>query len=267
MSSSSVLWALNPPQGEQSWLLGTMHIRDNRVFQHCKDLYPLILKADVYAGEMDLDQSMTSAPVGPSYSMKSFFRPTVYAKLRKQLLKSFHLDVAPFDHLHPMMIMSAFTQKFLQQDHAVSMDEHLWNFAKSNQLTVQGIESLEEQINLLHQIDPGALYQQIKKVSSRPGKFRRFTDRTLDHYINGRIHPLYKETKTSMHHLRKTLIYDRNKIMAERIMAFPPQQSFFIALGAGHLSGNSGIISRLRKAGYKVKAVDLSPTLETSSMV
>ena len=235
-----------------------MHIKDERVYRFCDAIYPLILETDVYVGEMDLEP-IDGLISGPFYSMRAFFRPGVYSKLRRQLLKSFHLDIDRFAHLHPLMIMSAISQTILSGDHAVSLDEHLWNFAKENQRVLKGLESVREQVALLHSISPEPLYTQIRNISSRPEMIRKFTDQVLACYIRGDIHHLYRLTKSSMHGLRKLIIYDRNRLMIGRILRFDPDMRYFITVGAGHLSGSTGIISGLRKSGYKVSPVEFPP--------
>jgi len=235
-----------------------MHIRDERVYRFCDAIYPLILETEVYIGEMDLEP-FDGLSTGPAYSMQAFFRPGVYSKLRKQLLKSFYLDIDRYAHLHPLMIMSAISQAILSKDHAVSLDEHLWNFAKQNRLVVQGLESVHEQVALLHTIAPEPLYTQIRNISARPEMIRKFTDRALACYVSGDIHQLYQLTKSSMHALRKRIIYDRNRLMVQRIGDFDLTRRYFISVGAGHLSGSTGIISGLRKSGYKVRPVEFPP--------
>lgn len=238
-----------------SLVFGSMHIRDDRVYKFCDALYPLIRQADVYVGEMDLsDLPHRAAEQG--YNMPAFFRPATYAKLRKQIMKSFKLDINRYAHLHPLMIMSAMSQSILDNDHAVSLDEHLWNYAKDNQLALQGLETIPEQMEILHSIKPDSLYRQIKEISTQPRKLRNFSDRAIDYYTRGDIHPLYQLTKSSMHELRKLIIYDRNRLMISRIIRFDPDVRYFITVGAGHLSGSTGIISGLRKSGYKLNPVE-----------
>ncbi len=231
-----------------------MHIRDERVYGYCDVLYPLIQQSNVYVGEMDLGE-VPEHKEAPSYSMSAYFREEVYVKLRKQILKSFRLDILRFDHLHPLMIMSALSHSMLENDRRVSLDEHLWNFADRHQLKMQGLETLREQMALLHSIAPEPLYRQIKEISTGPEKLRKFTRHSLDLYAEGDIHRLYQLTKSSMHHLRKRIIYNRNLEMIKRIKSFDPSLTYFIAVGAGHLSGPTGIIGGLRATGYKVKAM------------
>lgn len=253
-----MLWSLQSPVGKPSWLFGTMHIRDERVYQFCQGLYPLILEADVYVGEMDL-HPLDIQTHGPAYTIQEQYTPSAYAKIRKQLMKSFQVDVERYAHLHPLMILSVITQNILVNDHAVSLDEHLWNYARDHQRQLQGLETTQEQLTLLHSIDPIPLYKQIEMISSRPSGIRKFTSKALDYYVKGEIHLLYQMTRSSMHELRKRIIYNRNEVMVTRMLSFDPAMRYFITVGAGHLSGPMGIISRLRKHGYKIRAIHFSP--------
>lgn len=252
MSNSSLLWSLQPPEGAISYLFGTMHISDRRVYQFCNHLYPFIDRTEVYVGEMDLELTVVQPPA-PVYDMHSHLSPGAYLKLRRQLRKSFDLDIDQYAHLHPLLIMSAMTQLVLQNDHALSLDEHLWKYARKHNLETVGLESVDEQVSLLHSIKTEKLYAQIKKIGSHPSLIRKFTNKTLNLYLRGEIHALYKLTKASMQHLRKEIIYDRNIRMVERILNYDLNRPYFIAVGAGHLSGFKGLISLLRKQKWVVK--------------
>ena len=237
-----------------------MHIRDERVYQFCHEIYPLILQADVYVGEMDL-HPLSIQMNGPEYNLRKQFTPAGYQKIRKQLLKSFQFDMTRYLHLHPLMILSGITQNILVNDHAVSLDEHLWNYARDHDRQLQGLESAQEQWTLLHSIDPKPLYKQLETISSRPSGIRKFTARALDYYTRGEIHLLYQMTRSSMHQLRKRIIYNRNEVMVARIESLDPAFSYFITVGAGHLSGPMGIISKLRRKGYKIRALHFNPVV------
>lgn len=238
-----------------------MHIRDERVYQFCHDLYSLIGTADVYVGEMDL-HPLDIEMNGPEYDLQHQFTPAGYQKIRKQLIKSFQFDISRYRFLHPLMIISGIAQNILVNDHAVSLDEHLWNYARDNKRHLQGLETVQEQLSLLHSIDPKPLYKQIETISSRPSGIRKFTARALNCYIKGDIHLLYQMTRSSMHQLRKRIIYNRNELMVTRILAFDPAMSYFITVGAGHLSGPKGIISLLRRNGYKIQPIDFRPIVQ-----
>jgi len=180
-----------------------------------------------------------------------------YNKLRNQVLKSFHFDLAVYNHLHPLMIMSAVSTSVLASEHSISLDEHLWNFAEKNNIKTIGLESYTEQFSLLHSIEPGPIYRQLQHIGRNPSSVRTSTSRGLNLYMDGRIHELYMLSKTSMHDLRKKIIYQRNARMASVINDLDKSFRYFITVGAGHLSGKTGIISTLKKSGWKVKPAKL----------
>lgn len=51
------------------------------------------------------------------------------------------------------------------------------------------------------------------------------------------------------------LIDERNEVMAERIKVQLGESTSFFALGASHLAGETGLIARLRAAGYRLTAM------------
>lgn len=52
------------------------------------------------------------------------------------------------------------------------------------------------------------------------------------------------------------LLYNRNSNWVKKMNEILPTQSIVVAVGAGHLPGEKGVINLLRKAGYKVQAVE-----------
>jgi uncharacterized protein YbaP (TraB family) len=205
---------------------------------------------------MDLEQQPEEM-IPHHYNLKNHLSASAYNKMRKHFLKSIKIDIERFVHVHPLLAISAVSQSLLEAEHQVSLDEHLWNFAKTIGKEMRGLETYEEQVTLLHSLDPVPLYRQLLKISQSPSGIGRQTHRTLNWYMKSDIHQLYRLTKSSMHGLRKRIIYDRNHVMAKRILEFSPEKTYFIAAGAGHLSGKYGILALLKHAGWKIRPIDL----------
>ncbi|HEY5392984.1 MAG TPA: TraB/GumN family protein, partial [Hanamia sp.] len=49
------------------------------------------------------------------------------------------------------------------------------------------------------------------------------------------------------------LLKDRNKNWVEQLNTIMKRESVFVAVGAGHLVGENGLVSLLRKEGYTVE--------------
>ncbi len=250
----SLLWSIKHAQGQPSWLFGTMHIRDDRAYQLCNKLYPLILQSDAYIGEMDLSQQDLRNNM-PRYEIHQYLNDNVYQKIRRQIRKSFHLELDHLAHLHPLMIMSVISNSVLQSEHHISLDEHLWKFAEEHGKKTSGLESHEEQLTILHSIDPKPIYKQLLNISRNPASIRKNTDKSLKLYMSGRIHELYLLSKSSMQQLREKVIYERNRKMAAVIDQLDQDSQYFITVGAAHLSGKYGLITMLKKKGYMLKPV------------
>ena len=239
-----------------------MHIRDNRAYQLCKELYPLILDADHFIAEMDLEGR--SIPVtSQSYNIYQYIDQKAFEKLRSQILKSFNIDLALYAGIHPLMIMSLISTSVLEAEHQISLDEHLWEFAKQNEKPTSGLESFQEQLNILQSIDVRSIYKQLLEIGRKPWLMRKNSDKGLELYIQQDIHQLYKLSKSSMQQLRKKVIYDRNHRMVSVIDHLDYSMKYFITVGAGHLSGKFGLISLLRKSGWTVKSLRLNYNLES----
>ncbi|HUR31256.1 MAG TPA: TraB/GumN family protein, partial [Saprospiraceae bacterium] len=218
--------------------------------------YPLILQADRFIAEMDLDMLSSEFSL-PKYDIHQFLKEKAYIKLRNQLMKSFRLNIDQFGHLHPLMIMSIISTSILQAEHHISLDEHLWNYSKLHDKPASGLETYDQQFEILHSIDPGPIYKQLMDMSKNTAAIKKNTAKSLDLYVNGRIHELYMLSKASMQNLRKKVIYERNKHMVSVIDHLDNSLQYFITAGAGHLSGKFGLLSLLKKAGWNVKPARL----------
>ena len=59
------------------------------------------------------------------------------------------------------------------------------------------------------------------------------------------------------------LLDNRNKNWVKQLETILPKKSLFIAVGAGHLSGDNGLINLLRKKGYTVQPLHQLLTKQT----
>jgi len=260
---NALLWKIEGEGGATSYLFGTMHVMDQRAFRYKDLVEEKIRTCEIYAAEMNLDEVDQAAmsdtmDLDKDLSLSTLLKPKVYKRLEKLFTKQVGMPLSYFEKSQPLLISNLLTESQLSRDMPLSLDATLWQFAKEEEKILVGVESFAEQINILASIP---LDYQIKGLIDLIKNFKQFR-KQLTHltklYEQGDIQKLWKQSKKQAGGMRKLMIYDRNKIMAERIANLAREKSVFAAVGAGHLSGGKGVIRLLKKADFKLRPVYLN---------
>ncbi len=257
----SLLWQLRYPKTEEvSYLFGTMHVRDAKAFQELDQVYEAIQACENYAAEYDLNASqgglspdIISLPNGQQLS--DFLRPKQYAKVQKMLLKSYQVDIADYARLLPFFLTDMISHKILSADMPLALDYHLWQFASQHHRQLTGIETLEEQITILQSIPIDYQIRSLLKISSNVSAYRKQLLHLTAVYQTKDIQKIHKVAKKQIGGLRKLMLYDRNRLMAQRIAAHITHQSVFVAIGAAHLGGAKGVLRLLKHRGIQIQPI------------
>jgi hypothetical protein len=257
----SLLWRITPPKGgPDSFLFGTMHVRDLRAFEWLESAQAQIANCEVFATEFDFEeidpvvlQKALLLPEGQSLDV--LLKPGVWKNLDRYARKKLGVSADNFRYQHPMSVSTALTAAFLSAEAPQSLDETLWEHARFLGKTTTGVETFADQLQTLETI---TLEQHVKSLTWLLKNFNRQKRRLkkmMHWYAAGDLQPLYQAAKKDAKGMRKVLIYRRNKNMAKRIEEISTAQSLFCAVGAGHLAGEKGLLRLLRKKGFTVKAV------------
>jgi uncharacterized protein YbaP (TraB family) len=259
----SLLWKLTADGiAVPSYVFGTMHVQDRRAFNGIDLIFEKINACDAFAAEFHLDDAAGSfdgtAMLLPHHlTLHDFIPPKKYAKLRQRLLKSAQLDLDLLQRSLPFMAVNMIGGKILQSDMPVSLDEHLWNEASRAGKKLLGIESFQEQMEVLGKIPIEMQVKMLLELGRNLRHYRQHIQRLADLYCSGDLYRLSKTVKKNAKGLRKMMLYHRNEVMAGRIAALARQQSLFAAIGAGHLLGGKGVLRLLKKEGLKVVPVQV----------
>ncbi|MBK8425054.1 MAG: TraB/GumN family protein [Lewinellaceae bacterium] len=257
----SLLWRITPPGGgPDSYLFGTMHVRDLRAFTWLEPAQAHLAQCDVFATEFDFNeiepavlQEALRLPEGQT--LDTLLKPGVWKNLDRYARKKLGLTAETFRHQHPMSVSTALTAAFLMDEAPQSLDETLWNHARLLGKQTAGVETFADQLLTLRTI---TLEQHLKSLTWLLKNFNRQKKRLkkmMAWYVAGDMQPLYKAAKKDAKGMRKVLIYRRNKRMTQRFEEMAATQALFCAVGAGHLPGGKGMLSLLRKKGFVVKPV------------
>ncbi len=240
-----------------SFLFGTMHLATQEAYTYAEIAQKYIEKISTFAGEMDLNEAagenmILHMTLKDDKRFSSFFRPKQYEKYKKIILKTYKLDLKNYDTFTPFFLNNLLAELSFPKSKSEPIDHFLWKFAIEKNKDVKGVESFEDQLKVLKNIPFDFQVKSFKSALKNINSFKSKLKQINQLYSKGDIRQIYKISKKSMGTIRKMMIYDRNKFMAEKIILFASQKPLFAAVGAAHLAGNKGLISLLKKEGFKV---------------
>jgi uncharacterized protein len=243
-----------------NYLIGTMHVRDERAFQFENGFKQAIEKCEIFATEFNLDEAQSGAVqmslfLPENESLKTLMSTKLYEKINANLLKKMGVSLEQFDRFKPITVTNFLTESLLSKDRWLSLDETLWEFAKEKGKILRGIETFEEQLAVLEKMPLADQVKNLKDTMHDLSNFKKQLTKMADYYEHADIVKLYKSAKKSAKGSRKLLLYNRNAIMANRIMDLVQENSVCVAIGAGHLAGEKGVIRLLKKKGLVFKVV------------
>lgn len=259
----TLLWEIS---GEKlpgtSYIFGTMHVKDARVFQRLEKVYAAMEQCEAYAAEFDLqdagegiDPRLFALPEG--LSLTQLISAKKYDKLKRILQKTLHINIDLLKYNRPLMLSNLIEERLLASNMPESLDEHLWEYALRLNKKRVGIETLHEQLKILQLIPIQHQIQSLLATVRNFSRYRHHLIKMAQWYEQGDIYKLYRGTRRGTHGLRRLLLYDRNSLMANRIADLAHEQATFCAVGAAHLAGQQGVLRLLKKEGFCLRPVSL----------
>lgn len=260
------LWHVKGPAGD-AWLLGSIHILPPGVDWHSAKITAAVAASDVFVFEVPLDAAATGK-LQELVAAQGFLPQG--ETLRDQLHPKYRADydaavtasgVNPAALAHQRPWLAGLTMMFAQIaklnfNPSNGPDTVLMRGAKASGKDVRYLETMEDQFAVLAPSDPnmdrdefeaslGELRDVAGEIQPMVDAWGAGNQRKLDELVNGDLDKFPAA--------RKSLLDDRNARWLPQIEAMLKERhTFFITVGAGHLTGPKGIPSLLRKAGYEV---------------
>lgn len=261
--SQTVLWKISGKKLKSpSYLYGTIHIQDARVFAFPDEVLSAFNSCEAYAMEILMDEldmkEVQDAMYMKNESLDKLLTPEDFKLLDSIVRAKTGQPLLLFNKMKPFFLSSQLMQLEMAKDKADALDLYLLNKARNQNKLCLGIEKFSDQINA---IDAIKLEDQVKMllegltdtVTSTGNKLEEL----IEAYLSGNLDKMYELTKDTAlpAEFNKAFLIDRNIRMAKNIHKFIRKQSTFNAIGAAHLPGEKGVINLLRKRGYTVEPI------------
>ncbi|HEY4151072.1 MAG TPA: TraB/GumN family protein [Chitinophagaceae bacterium] len=254
---STLLWRISGNHlSKPSYLYGTMHITDRRIFYFGDSLYSCLEKAEGYAMEINPDAAIralfqsiynndTTGLVKDAVSKEAF------SKMSKRMETELGVPANKVTRKQLWLYSYKGNSTKKDDDMDAPVDTYLYNIARRQGKWVGGIEDVQDQLNLLEKL--GSQFNADALLYKADGKtdLERMTGIYKDQDLN-KINTWMASLDPSY---RNDLLNRRNKKMAHRIDSMAAIRSNFFAVGAAHLPGTEGLLALLRAKGYTLTPI------------
>lgn len=268
-TNNTLLWRITGNNTTKpSYLFGTIHMICATDIQLSDSLRTAIRNADKVYLELDMDNMFEM--LGALGKMKMRNDTTLADLLTKeeyQKVKDYFNKkggMIPFSMLEtykPMLAASTFMQQSMDCDNMIVMDQLVMEEAARGGTEIKGLESVAYQMGIFDSIPYKFQAKQLLKYVEEEGKGQESSNKEFEAltkaYRNQELKKLEEliGKDQSMGGYNDLLLYNRNSAWVKKLQTLLSSGSLVIAVGAGHLPGDKGVINLLRKAGYKVEPV------------
>lgn len=260
-AAPGLFWKAEAPDKKPIYLFGTIHTDDNRVTEFSPVVISALKSIDVFMLETkeaqdtkylnltsgSLKDVLTETELEQVYALADFHVMHRNAVLR---MKPWLL-AAIFDSPRPL---TPFAQ-----------DNLLMTKAEDLAKEVRGLESAAEHFGAMDSLSLDEQLLMLRAVLKRSEEEKlKDYERLMKAYLAGnsaKLAALDDEITGGMlprelwQRMRVKLLDERNLRMTARILAASQDKTLFVAVGASHLAGETGLIAGLKKLGYRLSPV------------
>ncbi|NTS42530.1 TraB/GumN family protein [Flavisolibacter sp. BT320] len=266
----TLLWRISGKGLQKpSYLYGTIHLQDKRLFQFGDSLYSAIAQTEGLATELDFRSLMDSLFTNLAAMEKkeqhltrqklkldrSKLHPSVLNLLRKYGVTGNTITAKQLKDIHDYRLR----QLMLGGEMSTIVDAFLVELAQRQGKWTGGIEDVEDQMDLN---DVMGADLKVETVLQPEKEYRNAVEKLVTIYLAQDLDQIDAWSSQSMKaKLRDALLIKRNVKMAYRMDSLSAVRTTFFAVGAAHLPGDSGVIELLRNRGFAVDPVFSTTTI------
>jgi uncharacterized protein YbaP (TraB family) len=272
-NANTVFWKIEKDGLHPSYLFGTVHLTDDRVSTMSPTVLDAIGRSRIVLLEVaDLSPEATSAALAATAKLALFSAPQSLATLLspqefaivERTLENAGLPPSTARVYRPwivsMMLSSTACERRNVQSGEPVLDRRIADEAKSRGIEISGLETLESQLQAMASVPEDQQIDMLRAGLSYADRTDDLVETMIELYLSrrmGALWPLQIELAqksgigaASFAGFHDALIDRRNTRMRSVAMPHLEKGGAFIAVGALHLSGTTGLVELLRQSGF-----------------
>ncbi|HSV11597.1 MAG TPA: TraB/GumN family protein, partial [Hanamia sp.] len=181
--------------------------------------------------------------------------PEEYKRLEDYFSDTLRMPMLLFQKAKPYFLVALLYPRMMDCSSPSGVEEELMKIAKDDKKEIKGLETMQFQASVFDSIPYEWQAKELLKNIDSFSVYKNEFETMLDFYKNQQMDSLKTMVGKSEFGSDKyddLLLKKRNKNWVKQLKEIMKNKSVFVAVGAGHLVGNDGLISLLKKAGYTV---------------
>lgn len=248
-----------------SFLFGTFHLLCKDDIHFSDQLKRAMKESDKVYMELNLSDpsvmlsGMLYMNMKNGETLKDLYTPEEYKRVQNYFADTIKMPIMLLQGAKPYFLVALLYPRMMDCSSPTGIEEELVKIAKEDKKEIKGLETVQFQASVFDSIP----YEwQAKELLKNIDSFSVYKDEfetMLDFYKNQQIDSLQStlgKSEFGSDKYNDLLLNNRNKKWVGQLKEIMKKESVFVAVGAGHLVGDFGLIHLLRKAGYKVEPLE-----------
>ncbi|NEV63571.1 TraB/GumN family protein [Thiorhodococcus minor] len=245
-----------------SYLFGTIHSEDPRVTELPPQVEGAFDACPGFALEVVPDASaIIKAMMTMTYTdgrqLRDVLSLDLYAEVKKALAE-LGMGEEAFKDFKPWAVMTQLSTPPGKTGNFLDM--RLYRGAVAEHKRIAGLETMEEQLAIFDRLEEADQIALLEETLEARGELPKMFEQLTLAYLQRDLARLQwlsdaylEESEPRLAELFRTRVVDaRNLRMASRMASLLDEGGWFIAIGALHLTGDTGVVGLLRDMGYSV---------------
>jgi len=261
----SLLWRISGNGLDKpSYLLGTIHVICKDDYIWTDSMQKALDNTQKICFEMDMDDPSlqmkvaTGLLINDGKTLEDYYTPEEYRRLSAHLQDSLGIPAMFVNKMKPVALSALLATRLVSCAMPESYEGNIMKLAQKQNKEIVGLETPEDQIAVFDKMNADSAASGLLDAIDHPDSMKVGFDKLLTAYKAQDLAAMYRliiESPDMKGADLNDFLFNRNKNWIPGIAALIKKEPVFIAVGAGHLWGDEGVISLLRKAGYTVEPV------------
>jgi uncharacterized protein YbaP (TraB family) len=244
-----------------SYIFGTFHLLCKDDIKFSEQLKSSLKFSDEVYMEMDMDDPSTMLS-GLLYmnmkggkKLKDLYTADEYKKVESYFSDSLGIPMMMLQSIKPYFLVAMLYPKMMSCQTASGVEEELMTIAKENKKEIKGLETMQFQASVFDSIPYEWQAKELLKNIDSFSFYKNEFDTMLVQYKNQQLSAMENSLGKSEFGSDKyedILLTRRNINWVDQLKSIMKKESVFVAVGAGHLVGEKGLLNLLRKEGYTI---------------